>query len=285
MDSMTRNLPISNHSRTSLDFTFSTEETLYSVWDFERIDLKWWRTLFKDYWWTSLYISAVYLVLVFWGQSLMKDRRPFNLRGPLFLWNLGLAIFSIIGTARSIPEFYQIFTKENPIYNLVCSREVQYSSSILWYILFNLSKPAELGDTAFIVLRKQKLLFLHWYHHISVMVLNWYIVSFYCPLTRLFTIMNYFVHSLMYSYYAAKAAKIRVPKPIAVSITLLQITQMFFGLTSTMYLHWNITQGNKCDTSLSEALMGYVVYCPYLVLFLHFFYLAYFPQKKSQKLQ
>ena len=36
------------------------------------------------------------------------------------------------------------------------------------------SKLPELGDTLFIVLRKQQLIFLHWYHHITVFIYVWY---------------------------------------------------------------------------------------------------------------
>ena len=43
----------------------------------------------------------------------------------------------------------------------------------LWVLLFALSKVAELGDTIFIVLRKQNLIFLHWYHHILTLIHCW----------------------------------------------------------------------------------------------------------------
>uniref|UniRef100_A0A670ITT2 Elongation of very long chain fatty acids protein n=1 Tax=Podarcis muralis TaxID=64176 RepID=A0A670ITT2_PODMU len=42
--------------------------------------------------------------------------------------------------------------------------------SKFWAYAFVLSKAPELGDTIFIVLRKQKLIFLHWYHHITVLL-------------------------------------------------------------------------------------------------------------------
>ena len=42
--------------------------------------------------------------------------------------------------------------------------------------------------------------------------------------------MNFFVHSVMYSYYAAQAMGFRVPVGVAKSITLLQIAQMVVGI-------------------------------------------------------
>lgn len=50
---------------------------------------------------------------------------------------------------------------------------IQNKVSGFWTTMFVLSKVPELGDTIFIVLRKQPLIFLHWYHHATVLVYSW----------------------------------------------------------------------------------------------------------------
>lgn len=41
----------------------------------------------------SFIFCGLYAVLVFAGQYFMRDRQKLNLRGPLVLWSLSLAIF------------------------------------------------------------------------------------------------------------------------------------------------------------------------------------------------
>ena len=40
----------------------------------------------------------------------------------------------------------------------------------------------------------------------------------------IFMSVNFFVHSLMYSYYAVRAAGFKVPRPISIIITASQVT-------------------------------------------------------------
>jgi hypothetical protein len=44
-------------------------------------------------------------------------------------------------------------------------------------MVFAFSKIPELIDTVFIVLRKQSLILLHWYHHITVLLFCWRFVA------------------------------------------------------------------------------------------------------------
>ena len=89
----------------------------------------------------------------------------------------------------------------------------------------------------------------HRYHHLSVLISVFYCFSNFTPYVRWFMVMNYMVHSVMYSYYTLKAlrcdaspfppqkewvihvlilsdCRIQVPRGIAAIITSLQIVQM-----------------------------------------------------------
>ena len=48
----------------------------------------------------------------------------------------------------------------------------------------------------------------------------------------------------MYSYFAVRSSGYRVPKPVAMSVTFLQILQMFVGTFITLYAYLNL--GDNC---------------------------------------
>ena len=49
--------------------------------------------------------------------------------------------------------------------------------------------------------------------------------------------MNYLVHSLMYTYYAFRALKFRIPKWTMMTITALQLLQMVVGCGLTVFTY------------------------------------------------
>eukprot|EP00092_Neocalanus_flemingeri_P024393 GFUD01026449.1.p1 GENE.GFUD01026449.1~~GFUD01026449.1.p1 ORF type:complete len:270 (+),score=45.55 GFUD01026449.1:56-865(+) len=250
--------------------------------DFEQSSIRGW----MDNNWVQIcsWATAVYLIFIFSVQSYMKDRPPFVLRTPLAAWSGALAVFSIIGACRTWPEFIHTFSTQG-VYQTVCLPNFLEENHItaLWSWLFVLSKLPELVDTVFIVLRKQSLIFLHWYHHVTVLWFSWYSYVGFTATCRWFIVMNYTVHALMYSYYAAKAVKISVPKVLAMGITSLQLLQMVFGCAINILAWWYKGNGRACAVSNNHIYLSFLMYTSYFILFARFFYLAYFVTKQVDK--
>jgi len=239
----------------------------------------------KRNWLNSVTLTSVaYLLFVFGGQSVMVKRSPFNLRGLLTVWNLFLAVFSIIALARTLPEFLHTTTQYGFYYS-VCSPSFLYQDKVsgFWTLMGVLSKLFELGDTVFIVLRKQKLIFLHWYHHVTVLIFCWYSYTEFAAPTRWFMVINFLCHSFMYSYYALKSLRFPVPKGIAMVITSLQLSQMIVGSFLTYFVFKIKSVGQACNVSDTQLLMSLVMYISYALLFTRFFYGAYFKSGSERK--
>ena len=77
----------------------------------------------------------------------MANREPFKLRGLLFVWNVALAVFSLMGAGRALPEMAYGLYHFGFKYT-ACDASVLLNSRIigLWAWLFTFSKLVELGE-------------------------------------------------------------------------------------------------------------------------------------------
>lgn len=217
--------------------------------------------------------SIIYLVVVFYLKRSFKTKTV-NVRRFSILWNLFLAIFSIIGFQRTFSEFMHIYHQYS-FTGIVCHPLTLNGPNFLWMYLFILSKVVEFGDTVLLILRQKPVIFLHYYHHASVLVVSSYTFSRLFPVTRIYGIMNYFVHSLMYSYFTATSLGIKLPKLLSMTLTTLQILQMINGLVATVWYY--LSCGSFTDhLDHHSALWCLSVYISYLVLFMAFFIRSYF---------
>lgn len=227
------------------------------------------------HWSISLYASVAYLAFIYFGRKWMEKREPFSLRYPMATWNFTLALFSLIGTIRCLPEFVHIIAHEGMESSFCSSSFYRDVRLTLWYWLFVWSKIVELGDTVFIILRKQKLIFLHWIHHVLTLNYAFFVIGDAPGTARWMVSMNFAIHTAMYSYYGLKALRVRIPRPIAMTITIAQIVQMIFGLYINYQAYVIRQSGGVCDTSLSASVCGLSIYFLFFLLFMNFFLSAY----------
>ena len=144
---------------------------------------------------------------------------------------------------------------------------------------------SELFDTFFIVIHKKPLIFLHWYHHITVLLYCWHSYVTTSPPGIFFVVMNYSVHASMYFYYALMAMRIRPKWFNPMLITAFQISQMIVGIAVTLvafYYYMNDPDGN-CKIERENNTAAFVMYGSYLFLFGQFFVGRYFASAKKFK--
>jgi len=232
-------------------------------------------------------VAAVvaYGILIATGQYAMRNREPWNWRRTMALWNLSLSVFSWIGMCRTLPQLLHNLYYRSVRDNLCLDPSVTYGSgsSGLWVQLFILSKFPELIDTFFIVIHKKPLIFLHWYHHITVLLYCWHSYVTTSPPGIFFVVMNYSVHASMYGYYFLMAMKLRPKWFNPIIITIFQISQMVVGVAVTLAGFYFYKTDPTCGIEKENNTAAFIMYGSYLFLFLQFFFGRYFKKGKKQK--
>ena len=93
-----------------------------------------------------------------------------------------------------------------------------------------------------------------------------------------FCAMNFCVHSVMYTWYAATRTGWRSPKSLMMFVTLLQMLQMVGGLSLIL-----TSAQNGCPDPMVNY--GLFMYFSYLALFAQIFYSNYVVKKSKKKLK
>ena len=85
----------------------------------------------------------------------------------------------------------------------------------------------------------------------------------------------------MYTYYALKALKFKVWRPVAMFITTAQLAQMVMGAAVNIWAYQVKQAGNECHVSYENIKISLLMYISYFVLFARFFRRAYFMPKPA----
>jgi len=237
--------------------------------------------------WIPIVSCALYAFLIFWGKySYMKDKEPWKGSRPyLAAWNFMLSAFSFMGSFRvTCNLIYNLSTlslRDNFCFN---PQETYGSGSTgMWVQFFILSKFPELFDTFFVVVNKKPLIFLHWYHHITVLLFCWHSYITFSTGGVFFCAMNYTVHAFMYGYYFLMAIRMKPKWMNPMFITTIQILQMIGGvtLTSLQFYYYNTEKEGECFVEKINITAALVMYASYLALFVEFFVKRYFMVKTT----
>jgi len=235
--------------------------------------------------WPVLLTSLVYLLVVWFGPRLMKDREAFSLKPLIIVYNLGSVVLATY-------IFYELIATAVLFdHNWVC-QPVDYSTEPLPMRMTNvfyfhlLARAFECLETVFFIMRKKnnQITFLHVYHHCT-MLINAYLVVRYIAggNSNLYTAMNAFVHIFMYTYYGLAAMGPQMQKYLSWKrhLTTLQLVQFLAFYLHTLYV---LIAHRDCPYPIAYTLHMHTYAIILAILFGNFYYQSYVASaKKKQK--
>ncbi|KAI8372774.1 ELO family [Radiomyces spectabilis] len=225
--------------------------------------------------------GVIYFVVIFGGQRLMVNHSAFELQKLSRIHNLLLTLASglllVLLTEQIGPLLYH-----QGFFHAVCGDDSWHSPLDLLYYLNYLLKYWELLDTVFLVLRKKRLEFLHYFHHSMTLLLCFIIQNEQPGATWVPIVLNLWVHVLMYYYYYRTAAGVHIWWKKY--LTTMQITQFVLDLTVIVFCSYTYFASHyfprmphlgHCTATDFSAIFAPALLGSYLVLFINFYRLTY----------
>ncbi|XP_016908566.1 elongation of very long chain fatty acids protein 1-like [Apis cerana] len=184
----------------------------------------------------AIILSYLYFVLKY-GPQFMKNRKPYNLKTFIQWYN----IFQIIANAYLVQQnisagwFSEISVYcELPDYSYKPGpMKIAYT---MW--LTTMLKLIDLVETVVFVLRKkqEQISFLHVYHHVSTILLIWFMTKYYAvSMTSFGILINCTVHVIMYTYYYLTTLGPNMQKMMSSYKPIITSVQMVQFVICTLY--------------------------------------------------
>lgn len=235
--------------------------------------------------WLPIVLVGAYLYFVLnLGPKLMKDRKPFNIRTLLLVYNVLQVVANLYMACYGT---YLLILKG---WNWSCQPLDTSNSAIAmgevklvhYYFLLKL---ADLFDTVFFVLCKKQshVSFLHVYHHAIMALVPFIFIRNYpsghCSMLGL---LNTYVHAAMYTYFFMTVYRPDLAKDIRwkKALTMMQMGQ-FVALA--VYFGQPALRGLDCGIPVYWFWMVFVQSVFMLVMFADFYKKAYLTKKTSKE--
>jgi fatty acid elongase 3 len=224
---------------------------------------------------------VLYFSLILGLKAFMKNREPMKLKGLTALHNLFLCVISLGMCISGVIGAIQL-VQQDDITALFCNRDRSSAKGIMYWSLYMyyLSKFPELIDTVILVLKKKRVIFLHWYHHSIVILLTWTWMDGKLSFGIFGLFLNTLVHVFMYWYYFAACLGWNVwYKKYITTGQIVQFCTLF--VISSFYP--SISEKKQCAGN-ETYYFSVFINGTFLVLFINF-YLKTYLTRKTKKVQ
>lgn len=239
---------------------------------------------------SSIYFPLITVLVYCVGipslQYFMKGHSAPPLKYILIVHNVFLSIMSFFLAVFLCVTLLSIKTENDFTFfpAIFCGLNHHHQIGTLQFIYYvnYLLKYYELLDTIFLALKHKKIGFLHAYHHPATLVLTWGQMVDSTGVQWVVILLNLWVHTIMYFYYAMAAMRVRMPWKKLVTIA--QILQFVIDLIAC-YSAWGMVNFyGKCFGTNRAGIVGCFILTSYLYLFVDFYQMTYHSRgdKKSK---
>ncbi|KAL7316183.1 Fatty acyl-CoA elongase/Polyunsaturated fatty acid specific elongation enzyme [Mucor circinelloides] len=238
----------------------------------------------------EVFVGCVaYFTIIFGGRYIMTNFKPLPCK---FLFQLHNVLLTLVSGVLLALLFEQLFPQlyRQGLYFTICSENAWTPQLELIYYLNYLVKWWELVDTGFLVIKKKKLEFLHYFHHSMTMALCYTQLVGRTTVSWVPIILNLTVHVLMYYYYfrTATGAKIwwkqylttmQIIQFVIDLVVIYTVTYSYFAFTYTD----SLPNFGSCAGTEEAAAFGCAILTSYLFLFINFYRITYKQKQQKQK--
>lgn len=229
-------------------------------------------------------LASYVLIVKAIGPALMKDRKPYDLRGFILFYNAAMVVGNLIVAFRVI--YYAYYSGYYSFWFTAPDLSTHPTSlmllNITWYYI--ILRLTECIETVIFVLRKRfrQVSGLHVFHHVSVTFSVYLYTTYGCFALAGFEVaFNAIIHVIMYGYYFLSACGPSIQKYLwwkkyLTRLQLIQFVIMF--VRNVMLVFWLNSRYSALPAfMLSQCFI-------FFLQFLHFYVQAY-RQKRSEKPQ
>ncbi|KAM9858233.1 elongation of very long chain fatty acids protein 7a [Aulostomus maculatus] len=232
---------------------------------------------------TVIIVAYIYIVTSL-GPWLMENRKGFDLKGILIVYNFGVVALSLYMCYEFIMSGWGTgYSFHCDLVDYSDSPQAMRMAATCW--LYYFSKFIEMLDTVFFVLRKKtsQVTFLHVYHH-SIMPFTWWFGVRFAPggLGTFHALLNCIVHVIMYTYYGLTAMGPQYQKYLWWKKYLTTIQLIQFVMSTSHIAQYFFMKDCPYQFPIFIYIIG-LYSLIFLFLFLNFWYHAYTKGKRLPK--
>lgn len=226
-----------------------------------------WNMLYHPY--VNVGSSLVYLAILFVLYRIMKNRKAFDLKVPMQVYD----VVQIVLCSYMLYGFWR-----NPFVNPFRINTPYEPVTEYFIFVHYISKWLDFLDTIFMILRhkEEQVTVLHVYHHSSIGLIWGYLLYVHAGYgtTAIGCTLNSFVHIIMYSHYLITSLRWR--NPFKKYITQIQLLQFIIAIMHAVTV---IMQDTHMQWHLPYIQIGYQI--TMLIMFGNFYRKAYTKGRKS----